>query len=145
VAQVPAPLPADPGDDDTQGDFGDDDFPGSDFCGGGAEDKILRDLHLQGSDPWDGEEFDPDTSPPDGDEAWLAGLPGELRDEHLVDPWTGADERMAAGFLHRAGGRRGVGFAAGGAADLLPPGPVLAGLLAEARDGGPGRLDIPRA
>jgi hypothetical protein len=82
------------------------------------------------------DDFDPLTSPPDGDEAWLADLAGELRDEHLVDPWTGAGEKIAAGFLHRDGGRRGVGFAAGGVLDQLAPGPVLAGFAAEAVAGG---------
>jgi hypothetical protein len=82
------------------------------------------------------DDFDPATSPPDGDEAWLADLPAELRDEHLVDPWTGEGEKIAAGFLHHDGGRRGVGFAAGGALDQLPPGPVLAGFTAEAVAGG---------
>lgn len=62
-------------------------------------------------EPWD-EPFDPCTSPPDGDEAWLSNLPAELREEYLVDPWTGDDEKMAAGFLHHAVGRPGVGFAA---------------------------------
>ena len=82
------------------------------------------------------DDFDPATSPPDGDEAWLADLPGELRDEHLVDPWTGDGEKIPAGFLHHDGGRRGVGFAAGGALDQLAPGPVLAGFAAEAVAGG---------
>jgi hypothetical protein len=82
------------------------------------------------------DDFDPATSPPDGDEAWLADLPAELRDEHLVDPWTGADEKIAAGFLHHDGGRRGAGFAAGGVLDQLTPGPVLAGFTAEAAAGG---------
>jgi hypothetical protein len=78
------------------------------------------------------DDFDPATSPPDGDEAWLA----ELRDEHLVDPWTGNGEKIAAGFLHHDGGRRGAGFAAGGVLDQLAPGPVLAGFTAEAVAGG---------
>jgi hypothetical protein len=84
---------------------------------------------------WD-DDFDPYTSPPDGDEAWLSDLPAELREEHLTGPWTGAGEVMAAGFLRHAGGRAGVGFAAGGAADQLAPGPVLAGLAAGAWAGG---------
>jgi hypothetical protein len=87
-----------------------------------------------GDDPlWD-EEFDPYTSPPDGPDAFLNGLPAELREKYLVDPWTGDGEKMAAGFLHHAVGRPGVGFAAGGVLDRLEPGPVLAGFLADAAD-----------
>jgi hypothetical protein len=86
-------------------------------------------------DGWDAD-LDPDTGPPDGAEAWLADLPAELRDEHLADPWTGAGEAMAAGFLHHAGGGPGVGFAAGGVLDRLEPGPVLAGFVDDAADGG---------
>jgi hypothetical protein len=81
------------------------------------------------------EEFDPFTSPPDGDEDWLNDLPAEQREEFLTAPWTGAGEAEAAGFLHHAGGRPGVGFAAGGSLDLLAPGPVLAGFAEEAAGG----------
>jgi hypothetical protein len=84
---------------------------------------------------WD-DDFDPDTSPPDGEDAWLNDLPLELREEHLTGAWTGAGESMAAGFVHHAGGRPGVGFAASGVLDQLVPGQVLAGFAADAWAGG---------
>ena len=80
-------------------------------------------------EPWPGYPFGPENAPPDEDDA-VAGV-----------PWTGAGESIPAGFLHREGGRRGSGFAAGGVLDGLAPGPVLAGFVAAAAgDGaGPGR------
>jgi len=88
------------------------------------------------------EPFDPRTDPfyshpedvrdpdppgtPDEDEDWLAPVPPEVRDDFLSDPFTGAGETFAAGFLHHDGGRRGTGFAAGGILDQMDAGPLLA-------------------
>ena len=44
-------------------------------------------------------------------------------------------EALAAGFTHNMPGQHGSGFAAGGAADVLAPGPVLAGLAEQAAGG----------
>jgi hypothetical protein len=84
--------------------------------------------------PWDEEVVGPERElPPDPDAEWLAQLP----DEDVVAPWTGDGEADAAGFLHHVdGGRSAFGFAAGGVLDLLEPGPVLAGFLADAMAGG---------
>ncbi len=76
--------------------------------------------------PWDEDPFGPDNAPPDEGDA-VAGV-----------PWTGAGESIPAGFLHREGGRRGSGFAAGGVLDGLVPGPVLAGFVAGAAGDGAG-------
>src|SRR5260370_31277138 len=65
--------------------------------------------------------------------AWLAGLPTDVRAEYEAGPWTGADESITAGFTHHDHrGRCGAGFASGGAADTMAPGPVLTRLAAEA-------------
>jgi hypothetical protein len=84
--------------------------------------------------------FDPDTSPPDGEDAWLADLPSPLRDPYLrpVGP-TAVPEVLAAGFWDRAE-TCGAGFASGGPLDQLAPGPVLAGFTAEAWSEGLGQL-----
>ena len=74
--------------------------------------------------------------------------PGHL--PHLGDLWltdepdtaaggTTAREVFKAGRWDRSGGD-GVGFAAGGIADGLPPGPALAGFAADAWTAGLGRL-----
>ncbi len=69
--------------------------------------------------------------------AWLAGLPADIRAEYEAGPWSGAGESMAAGFLHHDhDGAAGTGFASGGAADTMPPGPALARLTAGATAGG---------
>jgi hypothetical protein len=99
--------------------------------------------------PWDEPWPGPDRLPADPDAELLAALPDEDlaapwtgegeadADEDLAAPWTGEGEADAAGFLHRVGGgRAGFGFAAGGVLDLLGPGPVLAGFLADAMAGG---------
>jgi hypothetical protein len=52
-------------------------------------------------------------------------------DADTDDPAPARPEVLKAGFWDRAGGDGG-GFAAGGAADNLPPGPVLAGFAADA-------------
>src|SRR5262245_13338357 len=83
---------------------------------------------------------DPRCGPPDGADAWLADLPAELLDEYIAateDP--PCQEAIVAGRLPRQPGD-GCGFAAGGAADELPPGPVLAGLAGDAWAAGLGRL-----
>src|SRR5215468_11632094 len=84
------------------------------------------------ADPWSG--------PPDGADAWLADLPAELLFEYLAatEDQPGR-EAIVAGRLPRQPGD-GCGFAAGGAADELPPGPVLAGLAGDAWAAGLGRL-----
>jgi hypothetical protein len=84
---------------------------------------------------WWEEEFDPDTSPDYAEQARLAGLSPEEQDEQMARPWTADDEAWAAGFVHRVPGRRGLGFAADGVLDQLPPGQVLAGFAAEAQAG----------
>jgi hypothetical protein len=90
-------------------------------------------------EPW---ELVPDLecSPPDGADEWLADLPAELLDEYLaateVPP---RHEPIAAGRLPRRP-RDGCGFAAGGAADEMPPGAALAGLAGDAWAAGLSRL-----
>ena len=83
---------------------------------------------------------DPLAGPPDGTLGWLADLPGPLLDEY-IDATTrpAGPEPIAAGWWSRAAGDGG-GFAAGGMADDLPPGPVLAGLTADRHAAGLGRL-----
>jgi hypothetical protein len=80
-------------------------------------------------------DFDPDSSPPDGAEAWLADVADPVRNAYLDSiaaqaPAAAADS-IAAGFLHGDGGR-GRGFAAGGLLDAMAPGPVLAGFAGDA-------------
>jgi hypothetical protein len=83
---------------------------------------------------------DPLAGPPDGEWAWLAELPGPLRDEYLAATAEPAvPEVLAAGFWGRSAGD-GCGFAAGGVADELAPGPVLAGLAGDVCAAGLGRL-----
>ena len=87
-----------------------------------------------------GLEPDPLAGPPDGEHAWLADLPGALLDEYLAATAEPArPEPIAAGWWNRATGD-GTGFAAGGVADSLPPGPVLAGLAGDTCAAGLGRL-----
>jgi hypothetical protein len=69
-------------------------------------------------------------SDPDDYEAWLAGLPADIRAEFLAGAWTGAGESIPAGFLHHMrGGPSGAGFASGGVLDAMTPGPALADAL----------------
>jgi hypothetical protein len=75
---------------------------------------------------------DPYSGPPDGADAWAADVPASL----LIDCLTATEpavvpEALPAGVLPRDGGR-GAGFAAGGAADGLPPGVALAGFASDA-------------
>src|SRR5215470_801692 len=84
------------------------------------------------ADPWSG--------PPDGADAWLADLPAEPLFEYLAATQDQpCREAIVAGRLPRQPGD-GCGFAAGGAADELAPGPVLAGLADNAWAAGLGRL-----
>jgi hypothetical protein len=75
---------------------------------------------------------DPDTDPPDGDEAWLADVPAVM--VHAYAEASGApgpaDVFLPGGvsFRERPGGGPGAGFGAAGTADRLVPGTVLAGL-----------------
>jgi hypothetical protein len=65
-----------------------------------------------------------------GDEG-LGSVPPEVCEDFLSDPFTGAGETFAAGFLHHDGGRRGTGFAAGGILDEMDAGPLLARFVQE--------------
>src|SRR5215471_16025419 len=91
-------------------------------------------------DELDGLAPDPLSDPPDGECGWLADLPGPLLDEYVAaTAEPPRPEPIAAGLWSRAAGD-GAGFAAGGMADHLPPGPVLAGLIGDAHAAGLGRL-----
>ena len=88
------------------------------------------DLVDRGFEP--GDDGDPETDPDDY-QAWLAGLPADVRADFLAGAWTGAGESIPAGFLHHLrGGPSGAGFAAGGTLDTLAPGPWLAEALTAA-------------
>jgi hypothetical protein len=77
-----------------------------------------------------GDYGDPETEP-DDEQAWLASLPADVRDEFLAGAWTGDGELIPAGFVHHLqGGPSGAGFAAGGALDTLAPGPWLSEAVA---------------
>jgi hypothetical protein len=79
---------------------------------------------------------DPDCGPPDGEDAWMAAIPGDLLYEILdVIEAAGPPEVLPAGRWLRDSGN-GAGFAAGGAADRLAPGPALAGLTSDAWQNG---------
>ena len=87
-----------------------------------------------------GDYGDPETDP-DDDQAWLASLPADVREEFLAGPWTGDDGRIPAGFLHHVrGGPSGYGFAAGGALDSLAPGSWLSEAVTAAAAGGHDQL-----
>jgi hypothetical protein len=72
-------------------------------------------------------------------DAWLASLPADPLDADGGTAWepsaSEASEVWPAGLWPRDGGD-GAGFAAGGVADTLPPGVVLAGLADRAWSGG---------
>ena len=79
---------------------------------------------------------DPYCDPPDGADTWAADL--------LIESLTATEpvpvpEALPAGILPRDGGW-GAGFAAGGAADGLPPGVALAGFASDAWAAGLGRI-----
>lgn len=79
-----------------------------------------------------GDYGDPETDP-DDEQAWLASLPADVRDEFLAGAWTGDGELIPAGFVHHLpGGPSGAGFAAGGALDALAPGSWLSEAVAAA-------------
>src|SRR5580704_4819184 len=109
--------------------------PGDDWPDDGW---LAGDCWPAGDWPEPGDDGDPDAGPDDY-QAWLAGLPAEVRADFLAGAWTGAGEQIPAGFLHHLrAGPAGTGFAAGGVLDTLPPGPWLADALttATATDGG---------
>jgi hypothetical protein len=88
----------------------------------------------------------PDGRPADdgwpGEDAWLADVCGRDREASQSGPRSApVPETLPAGFADRAAAGGGPGFAAGGPADHLGPGPVLAGLVAEAWRGGLAALD----
>jgi Domain of unknown function (DUF222) len=111
-------------------------------------DELAAARRLMPPDDWELDELvpDPRCGPPDGADAWLADLPAELLSEYLAateDP--PCREAIVAGRLPRQPGDGwppgdGCGFAAGGVADELAPGPVLAGLAGDAWTAGLGRL-----
>ena len=111
-------------------------------------DALAAARRLMPPDDWELDELvpDPRCGPPDGADAWLADLPAELLFEYLAateDP--PCREAIVAGRLPRQPGDGwppgdGCGFAAGGVADELPPGLVLAGLAGDAWTAGLGRL-----
>src|SRR5271166_3838838 len=89
---------------------------------------------------------DPFAGPPDGQDGWLADLCSAEIDA-LAQAWAAeegacAAEPVPAGFTHgdRTADDGAVGFAAGGALDVLTPGPVLAGFAQDAFDSGLGQL-----
>ncbi len=90
---------------------------------------------------WEPGDWGDPESDPDDEQAWLAGLPADVRDELLAGAWTGDGEAIPAGFLHHLrAGPGGAGFAAGGALDRLAPGPWLADAVAAAAADGHGQL-----
>ncbi|HET9899110.1 MAG TPA: DUF222 domain-containing protein [Streptosporangiaceae bacterium] len=84
---------------------------------------------------------DPFAGPPDGADAWLADLSvPEL--ERLAERWAAENgagiDVIGAGFTHATSGDAAgaVGFAAGGALDVMAPDPVLAGFASDAFESG---------
>jgi hypothetical protein len=87
-----------------------------------------------------GDHGDPELDPAD-DEAWLAGLPADIRADFLAGAWTGNGDAIPAGFLHHLrSGPSGVGFAAGGMLDGLAPGPWLSEAVSMATAAGHDQL-----
>ena len=78
----------------------------------------------------------PEPEPEDGPPPHGEELTGNAFDHGAAVP-----EALAAGFTHRDPDPRGVGFAAGGAADAMVPGVTLAGLTGQAWVAGLGALD----
>ena len=91
------------------------------------------------AEEWPGPAVDPDSAPPDGLQARLADLPGPLLEEYLAATAKTTSEVPRAGLGGRVT-REGAAFAADGVADLLRPGPALAGLAEGARAAGLSRL-----
>ena len=97
-------------------------------------DPVYEELLDRGWDP--GDDGDPETDPDDF-EAWLAGLPAEVREDFLAGPFTGEGGPVPAGFLHHErSGPSGVGFASGGVLDTAEPDWWLARALDRATAGG---------
>ncbi len=97
-------------------------------------DPVYEELVDRGWDP--GDHGDPETDPDDF-EAWLAGLPAEVREDFLAGPFTGEGGPVPAGFLHHErSGPSGVGFASGGVLDTAEPDWWLARALDRATAGG---------
>ena len=121
------------------------DWAATDWAAQGQDDALEsladRELEALGIDELWGLTPDPSCAPPDGEEAWLADLPGPLLAEYLaaIEEPPGP-EPIPAGKLCRETGD-GCGFAAGGVADNLPPGTVLAGFAGDAWAAGLGRLN----
>jgi hypothetical protein len=109
-------------------------------------------------EPTDAELFglwpDPFAGPPDGQDAWLADLSvpelevvaakwaaknGPAQDGPAQQADAGLDA-VAAGFARDLPGDHPVGFAAGGALDVMAPDEVLAGFAADAISDGLGQL-----
>ena len=111
------------------------------------QDAALTELDEAAGDPTPPDDWelcglvpDPWCGPPDGPDAWLADLPAELLSEYLAATGDApCQEAIVAGRLPRQAGD-GCGFAVGGVADELPPGPVLAGFAGDAWAAGLGRL-----
>lgn len=80
-------------------------------------------------DPDDGVFIDTGETPEEEHEAWLRGLPADIRAEYLSRSWVGPMETDPAGFWHHdiEPGSAGLGFAAGGALDTLMPVPSWPG------------------
>jgi len=83
-----------------------------------------------------GPDFDPGSVPPQ----WLADLPGAPYDECLVATADAATPETPRPRRRDRASSDGLGFAAGGDAELLSPGAALAGLAEHARAAGLGRL-----
>ena len=75
----------------------------------------------------------------DGDNAWMADVPGEVLFDYLDRLDKAQPPDVLLGILPRRLGN-GAGFDAGGVADHLQPGPTLAGLTADEWETGLGRL-----
>src|SRR6202020_3281555 len=69
-------------------------------------------------DELEGLGFDPDNSPPDGADAWLADLPSPVRDAYddaiAAQAPAEVPETLAAGFTHGDGGGGAGGRGSGG-------------------------------
>ncbi len=82
------------------------------------------------SDPADDWDEDPSDAMPLDVDAWLADLRPELQDDEPHPPPRDGPAEALPGLTPRRLGTGG-GFDAGGTADRVPPGPVLAGLTAD--------------